>query len=547
MKVKARGTIVVCAVALSSLALKAQEPAPAPQSPTVAISVEATGESAPLIFFNRPIVVLRASIMGRSPDERRNLAVRMMDDLVERGETGPVTVTTTEGGVLIAVGRRVISSLTETDLDPVAGGDLQAEAREAAARMQLALTEAAEARRPGVWIRGGALSLGAILVSAFILWLLGRTRRATVARLSALADKAVARSGLADQYSVRASGVLNFFQRRLVTVVTIGLQLAVFYSLLTFVLRRFPYTRPWGETLRESLIATVSGLVLGILHAIPSLFTVFVIVVIARMVTLLIEPWFTAVERGSITVSWVHPETAATTHRLVTIAIWLFAGAMAFPYVPGSETDAFRGISVALGLMVTLGSSGLVNQVMSGLVVTYSRALRLGDFVRIGDVEGTITDVGLLSTKVRTLKSEEITIPNAVVVSQTTTDYSRYPETVLTAASITVGYNVPWRQAHALLLLAAERTPGIRREPTPRVMQLALEDVRVNYTLIFCLDDQQLRNVALSALHSHILDLFNEYGVQIVTPNYEADPPAPMVVPKAEWFAAPARQESNEG
>jgi small-conductance mechanosensitive channel len=220
---------------------------------------------------------------------------------------------------------------------------------------------------------------------------------------------------------------------------------------------------------------------------------------------------------------------------------------MAFPYVPGSDTDAFRGISVALGLMVTLGSSGLVNQVMSGLVVTYSRALRLGDFVRIGDVEGTITDVGLLSTKLRTLKAEEITIPNAVVVSQTTTDYSRYPEAVLTAASITVGYNVPWRQAHALLLLAAERTPGVRREPIPRVMQLALEDVRVNYTLIFCLEDQQLRNVALSALHAHILDLFNEYGVQIVTPNYEADPPEPKVVPKADWFAAPARPDSTEG
>lgn len=290
--------------------IEAQEPAPAPQPQTVAISVEATGESVPVIFFNRSIVVLRASIMGRSPDERRNLAVRMMDDLVERGETGPVTVTTTEGGVLIGVGRRMITGLTEANLDPVGGEDLQTVAREAAARMQVALTEAAEARRPGVWLRGGALSLLAILVSAIILWLLGRTRRATVARLSALAGR--------DGFSVCAR------QR-------------------------------------------------------------------------------------------------------------------------------------------------------------YGR--RLGDFVRIGDVEGTITDVGLLSTKLRTLKAEEITIPNAVVVSQTTTDYSRYPEAVLTAASIAVGYNVPWRQAHALLLLAAERTPGIRREPIPRVMQLALEDVRVNYTL----------------------------------------------------------------
>ena len=546
MRATARWVAVACLTALASLAVKAQEPAPVPQPSTVAISIEPSGRSLTVIYFNRPVVVLRASIMGRGPEDRRALAIRMMDDLVASDRTGPVTAVATTGGFLIGVDGRVITGLAEADLDAVAGEDLQTAAREAAARMQLAMTEASEARRPGVWLRGGALSLGAIAVSALILWLLGRTRRATVARLSALAEKAVARSGLADQYSVRASGVLNFFQRRLVTVVTIGLQLGVFYSLLTFVLRRFPYTRPWGETLRESLFAVVSGLGLGILHAIPSLFTVLVILVIARVVTLLIEPWFAAVERGGITVSWVHAETAATTHRLVTIAVWLFAAAMAFPYVPGSDTDAFRGISVALGLMVTLGSSGLVNQVMSGLVVTYSRALRLGDFVRIGDVEGTITDVGLLSTKLRTLKSEEITIPNAVVVTQTTTDYSRYPEDVLTAASITVGYNVPWRQVHALLLLAADRTEGVRRAPKPRVVQLALEDMRVNYTLIFCLEQQESRNLTLSALHAHILDLFNEYGVQIVTPNYEADPPEPKVVPKAGWFAAPARPESTE-
>jgi small-conductance mechanosensitive channel len=368
-----------------------------------------------------------------------------------------------------------------------------------------------------------------------------------VARLTALADKAVARSGLAAQYSSRASMVLNIFQRRLVTVTTIGLQLAMFYWFLTFALRRFPYTRPWGETLRESMLDTLASIGLGILHGIPSLFPVFVIVVLARAVTLFLDPWFAAVERGAVTVPWMHAETAPTTRRLVNIAIWLFASAMAYPYIPGSDTDAFRGISVAVGLMFTLGSSGLVNQLMSGLVVTYSRALRPGDYVRIGEVEGTISHLGLLSTKVRTLRSEEITIPNAVVVSQTTTDFSRYPEDVLTAASITVGYSVPWRQVHALLRLAAERTPGIRRDPKPRVVQLSLEDMRVNYTLLFCLENQQNRNRVRSAVNAQILDLFNEYGVQIVTPNYEADPPQPKVVSKADWYAARRNPTSTRG
>ena len=294
-------------------------------------------------------------------------------------------------------------------------------------------------------------------------------------------------------------------------VASVGLQLVVTYALVTFTLRRFPYTRPWGETLRESMLSTVGGIGLGMLHALPSLFTVLVIVIIARAVTLLLEPWFAAVERGAIFVPWMHAETTATTRRLVNGAVWLFAAAMAYPYIPGSDTDAFRGISVAVGLMVTLGSSGLVNQVMSGFVLTYSRAIRLGDFVRIGDVEGTITQIGLLSTKLRTLRAEEVTIPNAVVVSQTTTDYSRFPDAVLTATSVTVGYAVPWRQVHALLQMAAERTPGIRKDPPPRVLQAGLEDVRVNYTLIFCLDQQEARTRTVSVLHAHILDLFNEY------------------------------------
>ncbi len=225
--------------------------------------------------------------------------------------------------------------------------------------------------------------------------------------------------------------------------------------------------------------------------------------------------------------------------------MWVFAIVVAYPYLPGSQTDAFKGVSVFLGLMVTFGSSGLVNQIMSGFMITYSRALRVGDFVRIGDVEGTVTHLGVLSTKVKTLRQEEVTIPNAVVVAQTTTDYSRTSETegVFTPTSVTIGYDTPWRQVQSLLLLAAERTAGLRREPKPLVLQTALEDFYVKYTLFVCLERQQSRLITLDALHANIQDLFNEYGVQIMSPNYVLDPAAPKVVPKQNWFAAPAPLE----
>jgi small-conductance mechanosensitive channel len=272
------------------------------------------------------------------------------------------------------------------------------------------------------------------------------------------------------------------------------------------------------------------------------LFTVALILLLARFVIRLIGIWFAAVEQGRIAPRWIYPETATPTRRLLSALIWVFAAVVAYPYFPGSQTEAFKGISVFLGLMVTFGSSGLVNQIMSGFMVTYSRAVRIGDFVRIGDVDGTVTHLGVLSVKVKTLLNEEVTLPNAVAVSQTITDYTRSGDTegVFTPTSVTIGYEAPWRQVHALLLEAAARTPGLRREQQPVVFQAALEDFYVRYTLWVSLVQQQSRLVTLDILHANIQDLFNEHGVQIMSPNYMLDPATPKFVAKKDWFAAPA-------
>ena len=164
-----------------------------------------------------------------------------------------------------------------------------------------------------------------------------------VNRLSTLAQKAVTRTGLADYHALRATDRLDYVQRRLVTTVFVGLQLVVVYTLVTFTLRQFPYTRPWGESLRESLLATVGHLALGIVSTLPSLFTIFAIIVFTRFTIGLLEPWFDAVGRGAISVPGIYPETARTTRRLVTILLWLFAAAVAYPYVPGSDTRRSRG------------------------------------------------------------------------------------------------------------------------------------------------------------------------------------------------------------
>jgi small-conductance mechanosensitive channel len=318
----------------------------------------------------------------------------------------------------------------------------------------------------------------------------------------------------------------------------------VSYVGVTLVLRQFPYTQPWGESMRGFLLLTVEHLGTSMLNAVPGLFTVTLIALLARAFARLVRAWFDAVEHGRIKARLIHPDTAQPTRRLLTALIWLFALVMAYPYLPGSQSEAFKGMSVFLGLMVTLGSTGLMNQIMGGFMITYSRALRFGDFVRIGELEGTVMHLGVLSTKIKTVFNEEVTVPNAVVVAQTITDYTRIGESegVLTPTSVTIGYDAPWRQVHAMLLQAAERTPGLRREPKPAVIQASLDDFYVKYTLLVSLERQQTRLQTFDTLNANIQDTFNEHGVQIMSPNYVFDPAAPKVVAKKDWYAAPASQ-----
>jgi small-conductance mechanosensitive channel len=294
--------------------------------------------------------------------------------------------------------------------------------------------------------------------------------------------------------------------------------------------------------LRGFLVGQAVGLGSGLLAALPSMFTVLLIVLLTRFAIRIVNLVFAAAEAGRITIPGVYAETASLTQKLAIALLWLFALVIGYPYLPGSQTDAFKGISVFIGLIISLGSSGLMNQVMSGFTVTYSRALRRGDFVRVGELEGTVTHIGALSTKIETPRREEVTIPNAVLVSQMVTNYSRNADStgVYTSTSVTIGYDTPWRQIEALLLLAASRTEGVRTTPPPVVLQSGLEDFYVRYTLLVSLELPQRRAPTLNRLHANIQDAFNEHGVQIMSPNYEADPDNRKIVPKDKWFAAPA-------
>ncbi|MGB5176233.1 MAG: mechanosensitive ion channel family protein [Thermoanaerobaculia bacterium] len=504
-------------------------------------------QHADVTFMNRRITRLRAQIMGNLPRVRVKEASERIEKQVELRRTQPVDSVYIDQGVLIRIDEKTIFAITTADLDVVAGETLDGRAEEAIANLEKAIGEAEALRRPGQLLKSAGRAL--VITLIYVLWilLLLRLRRMFERRLMKLTGQKL-RGSVAGEIATDSKQKVKIvkYARQFVQIISVLLILASSYLWLAAVLKRFPYTRPWGEALGDYLLGIFAWIGNGILKAIPGLFIVVVIYFLTRATSRAVSAAFTAVQEERLHLPVLHAETAQPTRRLVIVALWLLAVVVAFPYLPGSSTDAFKGLSVFLGLMISLGSTGVVNQAMSGLMLMYSRALRVGDWVLVGSVEGEVLQMGMLSTKVRTRAGEEVTVPNAVVIAKETVNYTRFAKAgVRVNTTVTIGYDTPWRQVHALLEGAAANTAGLRKEPPPFVLQTGLSDWYPEYRLVAVIEDPSIRPLVLSDLHQNIQDLFNQFGVQIMSPHYINNPPEPFVVPPERRSPPPAPAEST--
>ena len=224
------------------------------------------------------------------------------------------------------------------------------------------------------------------------------------------------REGRNDQRS-QLRRLIGNIEVHLVTAAAVVIAVFATWLYLSWVLRLFPWTRIWGIELGTYTLLLLQRKGLAVLSALPGLCVVLAIVLITALLLRVLRLVLQRVESGSLQLPGVHRDTVGVTHKLVSVVIWLFALSAAYPFLPGADSLVFKGISVFLGLMLTLGSAGVMNHAMSGLVLTYSRALRRGDVIRITDHEGVVSEVGMLATKLVTREHYEVTIPNAVVVS----------------------------------------------------------------------------------------------------------------------------------
>jgi small-conductance mechanosensitive channel len=499
-------------------------------------------ESAELKVANRSIFVFRATLLGETPQARATRAKAVIDEVLDGTEEVAVSLDAIQDASLVLLGDRRAFIVSPKDLEATDTSVRQA-AEDAAQRLRQVVEESQEARSLRFLLIAGGLSVAATLIYLLLLRLFSWVYQKALAWLPKRMSKHTSALRIGQTQLVDTSNLFPLV-RRLLGLLYWILVLLVTYEWLSFVLQRFPYTRPWGESLNRYLIDLVRYLLDAMVGAVPGLVIALTIFFIARAFSAFSRRLLERLARPG-TISWLNQETLQPTTRLTSLAIWLFALAMAYPYLPGAGTEAFKGLSVLIGLMISLGASSVVGQAASGLILTYTRTLRPGEFVRVGDHEGTVTEVGMFTTSIRTGLGEVLTLPNNMITGSVTKNYSRVVQGdgYIVDTVVTIGYDTPWRQVEAMLLEAARRTPGVVQTPGPRVFQTALSDFYPEYRLVAQAVPSEPRPRAelLTMLHANIQDVFNEYGVQIMSPHYLGDPEQEKWVPKERWHAAPAQ------
>lgn len=524
--------------ATSAAAADADGPASRPSPATAAAQ---TDEAATLRILHRDILTMRGRVAGIPPQARLRRARERLEALPDEAVTLPInTVQFQAGGdrgVQFLLGDLPLFSVVEGDVDPEAKQDFDALVAQTRGRMEEVHAAWAQMRSRPLLLQGLARSAGATLLFAALVWVAYRVMTRVVAWMEKRRDVLAARFSYVDwrEFLARVAVVMLHVLQWVVLLV-----LAYWWA--HFVLGSFVATAPIARDLGDWLVGKISWLAEGTLDSLPGLATVLIVLGFTRTVVDLLGYLFDALQKGRLRLPLFHPETVSATRRIFTLFAWCVGIAVAYPFLPGASSDVFKGLSVLFGLMVTLGSTGLVTQLMSGLVVVYSRSLHKGDFVDINGVQGVVTEVASLATKIVNVRNDEITIPNSVVISSPIHNYSKLSGThgTLLSTKVTIGYDAPWRQVHALLIEAARRTPGVRATPEPYVYQRALSDFYVEYELFASIEKPSDRIPILSALHESIQDAFNEHGVQIMSPHFLGQPDHAVVVPKAQWYASPA-------
>lgn len=529
--------ILSLAVALLTIALN-----PVVAQPEMSVGNPVDGY--PVVLDGTELFRIRQGIPGvASAQERANIVnarlVQIANDESISLET--IRVEEQESGSVILAGDTVLFTVQE--LDRNGNQSRQATAARSVQAVQSAVTQYRHDRSAQQLVYGTSLTLISTIALigflALVQWFVLRLRH----RIKA-AQRANALSFRVQNLQLLGSRATGYLLTGLAGLLRLILVLASFRLYIPFVLSQFPETRALGNSLLSDTINLMNQIVAAFVEYLPNLVIIVLIGVLTQYIIQFVKLVITELGRDDA-YSWFYPEWIQPTNRLVTVLLVIVACIMATPYLPGFNSPAFQGISLFLGALFTLGSSSAVANAIAGIILIYTRAFRIGDIVQIGEIKGEVVEKSLFVTRILTFRREVITIPNSSVLSSNLINFnaiSRIPgvpkiasriredstgpcelkEYLLLHTTITLGYDVPWRKIHAVLIQAAEATPGVISDPPPFVLQTGLNDFNVSYELQVYTDRPELMPQIYSELHQNLQDYCNQAGIEILSPAYAA-------------------------
>jgi small-conductance mechanosensitive channel len=328
------------------------------------------------------------------------------------------------------------------------------------------------------------------------------------------------------------AALARYFVQFIILIIMFG----SFYYYLSLVLLSFAETKPFAQLLITYVTAPVIAILTGFVAFIPNMITIGIVVAMTRGLIKGSFIFFQNIDAGTISIKnfeshWIWP-----TYNIVRVSLMLIAAIICFPFIPGAESEAVKGLTLLVGVMVSLGSNSVVSNVLAGLFVIYRRSMNIGDRIRVGEHVGDVIQIKLMETYIKSIKNELISIPNGQILNSEVVNYSTKVDGrgLLIHTTVGIGYEEPQTKIEAMLIEAAKRTPNLKNTPVPFVLRAGLADYAVNYQINAFTTRGSIMPKMMSDLHSNIIDVFNENNVQIMTPSYIADTDIPKI-PAQEW------------
>ncbi|MHA7130853.1 mechanosensitive ion channel family protein [Algoriphagus namhaensis] len=501
------------------------------------------------VILDSDTLFLISQASGPVSAEERALAISSrLTTLMENEETIDSLLfqrTSYKDGYYLQYGDKILMAVTEDDI-LAAGKDGEELADQYLSALKDKVSAYAENHNLFNTLTRGGIFLGVIFILFLIVRFLNQFLNKIIDKLKVKVERHVPNISIRNYHILTQENSLRAIE--IFMKVTKIVFLLIFINIaLPLMLRLFPSTEGIGKSLLGYILDPLIYIGQGFVGYIPELFTIVVIIVVTRFVIKGLEFFANEIARDRLHIPGFYPEWAKPTFNLIKVILYVFAFIVIFPYLPGSDSPAFQGVSVFLGILISLGSTSAISNIIAGLVIIYMRAFKKGDRVKIGNTVGDVIEKTMLVTRIRTIKNEEVTIPNATILAGNTINYSvesNGPGLILNS-SVTIGYDVPWRKVHELLISAAQKTTHVLPEPKPFVLQTSLDDFYVSYQINAYTKTPKKSALIYSDLHSNIQDAFAEAGVEIMSPHYRENREGSLTIPPVHVQNSPDRTNSK--